>query len=112
MENLGGEDVVQMASDAATTVMLILISESKFKINPELIIPAGVLVIGDILDFIEKTKGLKHTDEEVEMTIETFIKQIMSAVGGAQQAPPQQQGQPAQPQQPAPPSAQPTGGMM
>lgn len=99
MKSLQGDDVVSMTANAATNVMLLLISESQLKINPELIIPAGVVVVGDIMDFIEKARGIQHTDDDVEAAIEMFVKQIMSAVGGDQQ--PQQVMQP-----------QPTEGMM
>ena len=95
LKALQGDDVVKMAANAATSVMLILISESKFKIDPSLVIPAGVLIIGDIMDFIEQGKGIKHTEEQVEDAILAFVKQIMASVtpdnkGVAQVQPPVQ----------------------
>lgn len=100
LKELRGDDVVQMAAKAATNVMMLLIAESKLKINPELIIPAGVMVIGDILDFIEQAKGIKHTEDQVESAIELFVKQMLSAVS------PDQANQP-----PAQPANQPAGVM-
>lgn len=84
MKMLHGDDVVQIAANAATNVMLILIKESGFEMNKESIIPAGVVVIGDILDFLEQSKGFKHTEAQVEDAIEAFVKQMMSAVSGTQ----------------------------
>lgn len=96
LKTLQGDDVVQMASKAATNVMMILIAESNLRINPELVIPAGVIVVGDILDFIEKAKGITHTEAQVEDAIEAFVTQMMAAVGKT----PQQAQQPQQPTQP------------
>lgn len=107
LKMMKGDDLVQIASNITTTIMLILISESRMKINPELIIPAGVIVIGDILDFVEKAKGAKHTEVQVEDSIEAFVKQIMSAVQKPQQSPGQQP--PEQP--PTQPAMQPEGVM-
>lgn len=90
---LQGDDVVQTAAKAATSVMLILISESKLQIDPQLIIPAGVVVVGDVLDFIEQAQGIKHDENQVEESVELFIKQIMQAVS------PEQPQEPAQPVQ-------------
>lgn len=97
LKTLQGDDVVQMASKAAANVMMILIAESNLRINPELVIPAGVIVVGDILDFIEKAKGITHTEAQVEDSIEAFINQMMTAVGKS----PQQAQQPQQPVQSA-----------
>lgn len=97
LKMLQGEDVVKIAANAATNIMLILIAESKLKINPELIIPAGVIVIGDILDFIEKAKGTPHTEVQVEDAIEAFIQQVMAAMGTQKQGA-QEQGAMQQPE--------------
>ena len=99
LKELQGDDVVQMAAKAATSVMMILIAESKLKINPELVIHAGVIVIGDILDFIEKAKGITHTEDQVESAIELFVKQMMAAVSPDQPSQQPQQQPAAQPQQ-------------
>lgn len=90
LKMLQGDDVVKIAANAATNIMLILIGESKLQVNAELIIPAGVIVIGDVLDFIEKAKGTPHTEVQVEDAIEAFIQQIMAAMGAQKQGAAQQ----------------------
>lgn len=90
LKMLQGDDVVKIAANAATNIMLILIGESKMQINAELIIPAGVIVIGDILDFIEKAKGTPHTEVQVEDAIEAFIRQMMASMGAQEQGAPEQ----------------------
>lgn len=90
-----GQDAAVEASDIAVGIMLILIAESQMKIDPTVIIPAGVAVMGEILDYIAKVTDDPTDEGQVEDAIEMFVNKMMEAVGGGQ---PQQ---PMQPQQPA-----------
>ena len=82
LQMLRGDDPVKMVSNAATQVVLLLINASKLQLDPRLVIPVGTVVIGDIFDFLEKARGVKATDEDLENAVEIFIKQIMSSIGG------------------------------
>lgn len=93
IQSLEEGDPAQVAAKAAVSVMLILIQESQLKIDPSLIIPAGVIVVGDILDFLEQAGGVKHDENQVEQAVELFVKQIMAAVQ-PEQAEQSEQGEP------------------
>lgn len=100
VESLGEGEPAQVAADAAVSVMLILIQESGFKIDPSLIIPAGTVVVGDILDFIGQAKDVEITEDIQYFALETFVKQMMEAVQGEGNEPPaEEQSEPIQAEQ-------------
>lgn len=77
---------VQAAANAATQIMHIIVNETKGQINPKLVIPAGVAIVGDVVDFIEKTKGVDVKEDEIHQAVIMFIKNMVDAITPAQPA--------------------------
>jgi len=75
-----GDDPVQAAAEVAYRLMLLVMMAAKMQMDPKNIIPAGTLLIGDVLDFIEKARGIKHTEEQADAAIELFVRKMMETV--------------------------------
>ena len=102
------------------TLILMLYNESQATMPPAVIIPAGVCLLGEAVDYIRKTKMEKINNNIVAEAIQVFVEAIVQsyggdtnkmyslfdqigqqqAQGGGQNTPPQ--GTPPVPQQPIP----------
>lgn len=72
---------------------LILNQAGPDKAKPDLIVPAGVMLVGDLLKFLSETQDVEVTDELSKASIAAFAQVMVDQMGPAQQA--------QQPQQPA-----------
>jgi len=91
-----GKTPIERAGIAAAGVMAILMQQANGKMDPRTIVPAGVIVVADIMDFLSKTEGQQFGEEENNEAIKVFLTKITQAIG----AQPQQAQQPQQQQQP------------
>lgn len=69
----------------AINLILVLIGQSGFKMNPQAIVPAGIMITGEILSFIEKATKVNITPEDSHKAIELFTKGILAKVSQKQQ---------------------------
>lgn len=82
---MDGNDPSEIAASVAHKLIMLSMIASKMEIDPNNVIPAGTIVVGDVLDFLEQARGIRHTDEQVELAIELFVRKMMDSVqGGAQ----------------------------
>jgi len=57
------------------------------KAKPDLIIPAGVMLVGDLLDFAAEAAGVEVTEELGKASIVAFAQAMMDQTGGQAPAP-------------------------
>lgn len=88
------------AAHTAIDTIFLLIQQSQFKMMQQAVVPAGIMIAGEILDFIAQSTKHKVTEKESSDTIAAFIQLIQERIGNivaknkqGQQAP--QQPQPA-----------------
>lgn len=77
---LEGKDKLDVASTAAVKVILTIVDETKGQLDPVLVVPAGVAIVGDILDFIEKTEGVEISTEQTHQAVQMFLQKIQQAI--------------------------------
>lgn len=97
------EQLPESVGEVAAMVIAALIDKGREKgAPPDLIMPAGVTLVGDILSYASDVYGVEVNDELTKAAIQAFLGAMTRGVQQGQQAQPpaQQQGQPAQPQQP------------
>ena len=73
-------DPVSAAANTAVGVIMLLVSQSKFQMNQKAVIPAGIMIAGEILDFIYGSMGKKASEKDAHATIEMFIKLLQDAI--------------------------------
>jgi len=106
----GGFQPQQIANGMVNLLGMIVMG-SKGKAPLEAIYPAGVILLTYVMEDLQKTRGLKVTDELVKTTGMLMKQAFVKAFGGQQQAPGAQPGMPPQGMPPAgaspmmPPSA-------
>lgn len=69
------------AAAEATDLMMLLMAESKFKMNPKAVVPAGVMLTGEILSFISKAMKTEVNEEDSHQAITAFAKMILQKTG-------------------------------
>lgn len=77
---LKGGDPVESAAEVAHRLMLLVMMAAKMEMDPKNVIPAGTLLIGDVLDFIQQARGITHTEEDVDRALELFVRKMMETV--------------------------------
>lgn len=98
LKELAGNDPVPVkAGRAAAHVILYLFQLSKMQMNPQLVIPSGILILADIVDFIGKTEAGGPDESTQEEAVKVFMQTIMQTLklGQPEQAAPAQAPQPA-----------------
>lgn len=85
-----GSSPEERAGNSAAGVIAILMQEANGKMDPQTIVPAGVIIVADLMDFIEKTEELEFGEEENNAAIKIFLDKMVSAAGGEQPQQPQQ----------------------
>lgn len=82
------------AAKTAVMVIMLLVNQSQFKMMQKAVIPAGIMIAGEILDFIGESQNHQPTEQDAHDTIGLFIKEIQEQIdeitGGAQAQPAQQ----------------------
>ncbi|HLP99228.1 MAG TPA: hypothetical protein VK149_12375 [Sideroxyarcus sp.] len=80
-------DRLEIAADAAVKVTLTIVDDVQGKVNPSfagiagaLVAPAGVAILGDVLDFMQKTENLQVTEEMTHKAIGIFLQKLDAAV--------------------------------
>lgn len=73
-------DSLDIASTAAVKVILTIVDETKGQLDPSIIAPAGVAIVGDILDFLEKTKGEKFSQDQTHQAVRLFVTKLQTAI--------------------------------
>lgn len=97
--NESGKTAEERAGNAAAGVIGILAEQSNGKIDPRVIVPAGVIIVADLMDFIGQTEGTDFGEAENNAAIKIFLEVLTQSAGEQQQQQAQPQA-PAQPQQP------------
>ncbi len=64
------------------TLMLMLYNESQATMPPAVIIPAGVNLLGEAVDYIRKTKMEEINNNVVAQAIQVFVEAIVQSYGG------------------------------
>lgn len=75
------KDPAIAAAAEASDMMMLLAAESQFKMNPKALVPAGVILTGEILGFISKSLKVKVNEEDSHQAITAFAKMIMQKTG-------------------------------
>ena len=91
------DDLATAAGNAAAKVILYLFQFSEMRMNKQLVIPAGVLILADIIDFMCKAAGIEQDEGMQTEGIKAFMAQMMKSL---------QLDQPAE-DQPVEPAAEP-----
>ena len=113
LKHLDPETPEKSAAEAALVVMGLLAHKSGGKMNPQSFVPAGLIVVADILDYMAKAFEVEITEEMTEAAIIQFTQGVLGLsenAPGEEPAPPQAtqpQTPPQAPQPPAPPPATP-----
>lgn len=100
LTQLKPENPAQSAADVALSTILLVIQKGGANTPPDAIVPAGLVLVGDLLDYMEKADGIEVTEELTEQAIELFVQMALKAFT---------QGT-GQPEQPAPAPAPAPGG--
>jgi len=101
-----GKTPEERAGNAAAGVMALLMQHTDGKIDPRTIVPAGVIIVADMMDFIGQTEGQKFGEEENNEAIKIFLEKLTQAAGG------QPDGTPETPQDEQQEAQQPMQGAM
>ena len=99
MQELKDGDLIKTSANTAVNLMLILLQKSKMTMNVEVVIPAGVIILGEIMDFLEKSRDIKFADPDVKRAIKLFCQTMIAKTTpkGAQKPAQQPQGLLSQP---------------
>jgi len=73
-------DNLDKASTAAVKVILTIVDETKGKMDPAVIAPAGVAIVGDILDFMEKTEEIQISTADTHKAVAMFLDKLQAAI--------------------------------
>lgn len=84
--NEAGKTPEERAGHAAAGVIGMLAEHSDGKIDPRVIVPAGVIIVADLMDFIGQTEGIEMDEEMNNAAIKIFLETL---TGAAQQQPAQ-----------------------
>lgn len=114
----GDGSMGERIGDGVFAIMGILLKESNGTLPPQLFIPAGVFMIAEAADFVEKSGLEEVNDEDIGEAMEEFIGLTMKASGAKgsdlqnalQSVTQKGQQTGAAPAPAAQPAAQPTGG--
>lgn len=68
------------AANAAIDVIFLLIQQSQFKMMQQAVTPAGIMIAGEILDFIGEATKHKVTEKESSDTIMAFIQLLQKRI--------------------------------
>lgn len=86
-----GGTAEERAGNAAAGVIAILMQQANGKMDPHTVIPAGVIIVADLMDFIGQTEGQEFGEAENNEAIKIFVEKIIQATGGGQEQMPQEQ---------------------
>ena len=75
----GQNDPVDSASSAAVKVISTIVDETKGRLDPSLIVPIGIAIVGDIMDFIEKTTDAELTTDQAHQAVAMFLEKMGAA---------------------------------
>lgn len=67
---------VQAAAEEAANLIFVLFAASHQTLDPRVIVPAGVLIVGEIMDFLEKVNKTKFSDKDHTDSLKLFIEAI------------------------------------
>lgn len=90
------------AAKTAVSIMLLLIAESgkdgEIKMLQKAVLPAGIMIAGEILDFVAEAHHHKASEQDAHDTISLFVSELQKSIAhitqGAQQSAPQATPQP------------------
>jgi hypothetical protein len=117
LSGLRPEDPARSAADLAATLMMLIIQKDAGNVSPDLVVPAGLVLVGEALDFMAKSSDVEVTDDVSEQAVGMFVQNMLESFPQEGGQPPAQPGQPpTQPGQPPAstpqPPAQPASGML
>ena len=84
--HLGSGDQPKLAAaQTALSVMTLLAHTSGYKMAQQAFIPAGIMIAGEILDFIGAIQNHKPSEKDAQDTIMLFIEEVKKMASKAQQ---------------------------
>jgi len=119
LKYINPDDLPQSVGEVAALAITAIIDQGKMEgAPPDMVMPAGVTLVGDLLDYAKESFGVEVDDALTQEAIKAFLTAMVRGVQGAQalgqtgqSAPPEAAPQPpAAP--PAAPQPQPQGGMV
>lgn len=75
------KDPAIAAAAEASDLMMLLMAESKFKMNSKAVVPAGIMLTGEVLSFISQATKTKVNEEDSHQAMTAFAKMIMQKTG-------------------------------
>jgi hypothetical protein len=81
-----GKTPEERAGMAAAGVIALLLQQVDGKMDPRTLVPAGVIIVADLMDFLGQTEGQKFGEDENNEAIKIFLEQLTQAAGGQQPA--------------------------
>jgi len=76
----GDGDKIDIASSAAVKVILTIVDETKGRIDGDVVPPAGVAIVGDVLDFMEKSEDIQFTADDTHKAVAMFLEKLQAAI--------------------------------
>ena len=106
----GLEPTPESVGKTVAGVMALVLSQvGPEKAKPDLLIPAGVILVGDLLDFAAQAADVEVTEELGKASIVAFAQAMLDGTSQPPQAAPQPQAAPTPPGPPAAPQPQAMG---
>ena len=97
MKEAKGNSPHNAAAEAAIEVIFLMVQQSQFKMSQKAVIPAGIMIAGEILDLLGEVTKHKITEQDSSATITAFIMLIKKRIASIMSKAPQQPQQQAQP---------------
>ena len=112
LKNISPDNLPQSVGEVASMVLTVMIDgQNEKSVPPDLVMPAGVTIVGDLLSYAKEVYGVEVDDALTQEAIQAFLDVMVQGVEKAQAGAAQQP--PAAPQQPDPAAMpQPQGGMV
>lgn len=80
-KQLQAKPPAEAAASTAVDIITLLAAQSQFSMNAKAIVPAGILITGEVLSFISKAFDKPVTEEVSNMAMQLFAKEIMTRTG-------------------------------
>ena len=77
LDGLDPANPAESAAQLAATVMMLLVQHKKEASPPDLIVPAGLVLVGEGLDVLEKTAQIEVTEEMSETAVGRFVNLML-----------------------------------
>ena len=72
----------ESAAKVASVVVVLLVQQSQGQMTPDHVMPAGLILVGDLLDYMVKTFDIQIDDEVTKEAMRLFAEQMLDAFSG------------------------------